>query len=269
MNRDNCLSALDQVVGAALEPNSNRASSASLAGSEALTWNEVHVWWATIEQLLPDFDRFWGCLSPDERARWDRFRFAADRERYLAARGMLRRLLAKYSGIDSKMIEFEYGHNAKPGAQLNSEFEFSVSHSGALIVQAFTRARRVGIDVEKIREDFPWSSMETLCFSSRERSALSGLPKRLSDRIRFAIWTRKEAYLKATGEGIGHLTELDFPLDPPGALWGSSIPSVDPAWRLHDLRILGGYHASLAVEGPDLSIRIQRLAADDLRPKQV
>jgi 4'-phosphopantetheinyl transferase len=180
---------------------------------------------------------------------------------------MLRCLSARYLGVDPETIQFEYGRMGKPRIKASSKtsrLEFSASHSGDLIVQAFTRGRRIGVDVEHLLDDFPWSSIEDLSFTPRERFALSGLPRNVRGGVRFAIWTRKESYLKATGEGIGQISEMDLPTALPGALWGLSVPSVDSCWRLYDLQIQSSYQAALVVEGPIPLIRLQRLDANNM-----
>jgi 4'-phosphopantetheinyl transferase len=136
-----------------------------------------------------------------------------------------------------------------------------VSHSGGIVVYAFTRSREVGIDVEHIRPMGDMLDVARRNFSIGEFAALTGLPEK--DRLMafYLCWTRKEAFIKAIGEGISFpLQQFDVSLIPgePAqlqAVFGSQ--EIAQRWSMHDLKIAPGYAAALVIEDSDCTL-IQR-----------
>ena len=175
-----------------------------------LAGGEVHVWRASLsidEATLRDLD---STLAEPERARAALFIFEQDRDRYIAARGILRDLLGKYLQCAPQSIEFVYGPHGKPAvvsAALRGAICFNLSHSHGLAVVAIAREREVGIDVELIRPEFAGEEIARRYFSAKEIAELRGLPVELQAEGFFLCWTRKEAYIKAKGDG------LQIPLD--------------------------------------------------------
>jgi len=218
---------------------------------------DVHLWRATA--LPPPFDLSddLNILSPDERARADRFRAVEDRARFVAARGALRRILARYTGERPEDLLFSYGRWGKPRlepAARAKRIEFNVSHSGQIVLIAFAVGRRLGVDVERIlpvaendeRLSRSWlSEQELVEMSTTDASART--------RRFYSLWTRKEAYLKARGEGLSlDPDRVRIPCDQVGASFESAFESGAAArWSLRELEVGPGYAAALAVEGHD------------------
>ena len=166
-------------------------------------------------------------LSSDEIARASRFRFAKDRIHFIRCRAALRGLLAGYLAIPAAEIRFEYLANAKPQVAVEQNpraLQFNVSHSAGMALIAVGSEHRLGVDIEKIRSDIDTDSLAERFFSLRERAALQSLPDHLRVRGFFACWTRKEAFLKATGDG------LSFPL---ADFSVTAHPDLEP--RLEDI----------------------------------
>jgi 4'-phosphopantetheinyl transferase len=175
-----------------------------------LASGEVHVWRASLIGDVGASLRFAPTLSADEQARATRFIFERDRDRYILARGILRDLLGKYAQCAPQTIEFEYGPHGKPTiAKPNSRpgVSFNLSHSHGLAVVAIAREREVGIDVELIRPDFAGEEIAKRYFSGTEVAELNALPAQRRVEGFFLCWTRREAYIKARGDG------LHIPLD--------------------------------------------------------
>jgi len=195
-------------------------------------------------------------LSADERARADRFRFARDRDRFLNCRIALREILARLEGIPAAEIRFEYGPKGKPAlAGAKSPLEFSVSHREDVAVIAMTQGRRVGVDVERVG---PVKDSETLArrfFSASEQESLRSVRPEDRDEAFFACWTRKEAFVKALGEGLSlPLDSFSVSLAPdaaPALLAWTGREDERSAWSLRSWRPAPGYLAAVAVEGPD------------------
>ena len=222
--------------------------------------NGVHVWCASLKQTAAELEHLHRVLSREEIERANRFHFARDRNHFIAARGLLRTTLGRYLEADSAELRFCYSPNGKP--DLAPEFalgdlRFNLSHSGEIVLFAITRGRRIGVDVEKIRTDFETEHVAERFFSLAESSRLRALPAEQKHEAFFACWTRKEAYVKATGDG------LSLPLDQFDVSVAPGEPAVlqntrpDPAearrWYLQALKVEPGYAAALAVERPSCS----------------
>lgn len=221
----------------------------------------MDVW---LSPLLPDparRDRLARHLSPAERERESRFRFDADRARYAIARGLLRELLARYLREAPGAIELdetEHGRPVRIGGGL-PDLDFNLSHSKDLVVYAFARRVRVGIDVEWMRPLDDMEDLVSINFSALECETWSALPPRLRERGFFDCWTRKEAFVKAIGEGLSHpLQAFDVSLhpdEPPALLRLAHAPDDLPRWSLYALDPGSGYASSLAVEAPSARLR--------------
>lgn len=180
-------------------------------------------------------------LSEDERARADRFAFDRDRRRFIIARARLRHLLGARLETAAEAIEFSYGTQGKPSLR-GSDWRFNVSHCDDLAVFAFCRHHEVGIDVESVRSLEDADAIAARFFSPRENAEYRSLQPAHRPRGFFNCWTRKEAFIKATGDGLAHpLDAFDVTLtpdapariirvgDPPGTACGWSLQSFIPA----------------------------------------
>ncbi len=194
-------------------------------------------------------------LSPDEIARASRFHFEKDRIHFTRCRSALRGVLAGCLAIPAAEIRFEYLASGKPQLAVEqnpSALQFNVSHSANMALIAVGSEHRLGVDIEKIRSDVDTATLAERFFSLRERAGLQALPDHLRVPGFFACWTRKEAFLKATGEG------LSFPLEDFSV---TTHPDLDPEieeikgstaegkqWFLSDLSVVEGFRATVARE---------------------
>jgi 4'-phosphopantetheinyl transferase len=166
-----------------------------------LSEGAVDLWIARYDakHLGLEYDRL---LSQDERARANRFKFAHDRNFYIFCRGSLRRILARYVPQSASSLEFIYGPAGKPSLMGESKLEFNASHSGNLFVCAVSSSLTLGIDVEEIRVIPDMLAVALHFFSPVENTHLARLDNFSRTRAFYECWTRKEAVIKATGEGI-------------------------------------------------------------------
>jgi 4'-phosphopantetheinyl transferase len=188
----------------------------------ALTANWVHVWNVSTDKVR-NLETFAEVLSPEEKARADRFHFERDRRAFIVCRGMLRRLISAYTGLDPLRIGFRVGPQGKPFLEEphGSDLRFNVSHSGEIALLAFSLCQEIGVDVELKRADVDFLSLAELSFSRDERAAiLSCSPADRADLF-YEFWTCKEACIKADGRG------LSVPLDQ----FSVATRGVDPRWR--------------------------------------
>jgi 4'-phosphopantetheinyl transferase len=218
---------------------------------------EIHVWRAYLDCEEIGLHRFEETLAPDEKARANRFVFRQDRNRYVAARGALRELLGRYLYRSPAEVEFDYTSKGKPSlrAVLNERsIQFNVSHSRGLALLAFALGRNLGIDVEFIRPEFPADEIAERFFSPKEVMELRALPPSLRAEGFYLCWTRKEAYIKAIGEGL-HIPLESFNVSlTPGR--PERLESTDSnRWTMRSLYPDPLYAGALVAEGQDLRLR--------------
>ncbi len=199
---------------------------------------------------------FHGLLSTDEQQRASRFHFQRDRNHFVLARGILRTILSRYLNVSPDQIVFSFSEYGKPALSLEMDdrtLRFNVTHSHDIALYAVTRGREIGIDIELVREDFASLEIAEHFFSPTEVSMLYSLPHASRAKAFFDCWTRKEAYIKARGEGLSYplhkfTVSLD-PQSPTGLLSVDDDPSQAARWTLVELLAGQGYRAALAVEG--------------------
>jgi 4'-phosphopantetheinyl transferase len=218
--------------------------------------DEIHVWRAQLNCMAARVQYFQRCLAPDEVARAARLYFADDRERFVIARGVLRAILARYAAVEPQRLMFCYTPFGKPmliGEPYQTTLSFNVSHSGGLALYAVARDRPVGVDVERMRAELPFDQIAARFYSPRENLTLQALPPETRREAFFRGWTRKEAYIKAQGEGLQLLQQVEVSLAPgdPARLLNAGSKQQDPQqWKLWDLAPGPGFVAALATTGP-------------------
>jgi 4'-phosphopantetheinyl transferase len=222
---------------------------------------EVHVWRADLDRTPEQVQSFLQTLATDERARAERFYFERDREHFIVARGVLRDILGRYSNREPASLSFHYGAHGKPALAGEAEgdtIRFNVSHSGGVALYAVTRGREVGVDLERMRFGVAVAEIAERFFSRREVAVLMSLPDEARHQAFFRCWTRKEAYIKARGEGLSlPLDQFDVSLapgEPPELLRTQRDPSEASRWSIRELTPAPNYVAALAVEAHGLSL---------------
>jgi 4'-phosphopantetheinyl transferase len=211
----------------------------------------IHVWRAALSVGNTTLQQLVEYLSPQELARSDRFLFESDRLHFIVARGILRELLGEYLKQPPHSIRIEAGAYGKPvvhGETGASSLRFNLSHSHGLALYAFARGREVGIDVEKIRPEIALQGIESRYFSAQEGRELQKLPDNLRAEGFFLCWTRKEAYLKARGQGLQvPLDSFDVSLTP------NEPPNLNSAdrkrWTIRSCYPHPGFVGALVSEG--------------------
>ena len=231
----------------------NEAINARASAPASPSTGEVHVWTSVLEgyggpeQLE--------CLSPDERARAERFHFDRDRQRFVRARATLREILGDCLGVGARDVVFQYGPYGKPALakEMASDVQFNLSHSRGVALVAVAAGRRVGVDLEFICPRAAEGRIADRFFSAAEVTALRALPRERQEEAFFACWTRKEAYIKGRGEGLsmplGAFSVSLAPGEPAALLDHAAAPEEARTWSLRSLTTVPGYAAALAVEG--------------------
>lgn len=226
---------------------------------------DVHVWKTSLETAPMRAQELAALLSEDERTRASGFFFERDRSRFIVCRGTLRTILGRYLGVPPGSLTFRYGPHGKPAVATGFGAEalrFNVAHSHGMALYGITVGREIGIDLERVRSDFETDQIAEQCFSRSERAALRALsPERRVEGF-FRCWTRKEAYVKARGEGLAlPLTRFDVSLaagEPTVQLSTPDAPLEAARWSLEELPVGPGYIAAIAVEGHDWRLQCWR-----------
>nr|QEO74508.1 4'-phosphopantetheinyl transferase [uncultured bacterium] len=223
--------------------------------------DEVHVWRTVLTKTASEVESLSGLLVADEQRRAESFRFNRDRAHFIVARGILRKILGLYVQRPPDSLRFSYTPFGKPDLDDAGNFEtlrFNLTHAGDVVLYAVTLGREIGIDVEYMRAGIDYEEIAGHFFSQREVQTLRALPPELRPRAFFNCWTRKEAYIKARGEGLSlPLDEFDVSLSPdePAALLSARDPQEVARWSLRELTLAPVYVAALAVEGSDWRLR--------------
>ncbi|HAV62981.1 MAG TPA: 4'-phosphopantetheinyl transferase [Verrucomicrobiales bacterium] len=220
----------------------------------------VHVWHLDLSQ--PDLDP--AVLSEAERERAGKFAFSHLQERYVAAHVQTRMLLGAYLSRDPAAIEYWVSVRGKPHLA-GGELHFNLSHTAGHALLAVCRSAEIGVDVECVSRNLDRNGIAERFFSTSEAEALKLLPDHAQAEGFFGLWTRKEAWLKATGIGISDgLSRVEFNCDPAEAPRVVRIDgSEDSAagWQVLSLRPLADHIAAVAWQGPPFAVETFRFAS--------
>jgi 4'-phosphopantetheinyl transferase len=236
------------------------ASPRPIAVAPPLSPGDVHLSAVSLAVEPADVQRLATCLSVEERARAARFIFDRDRRRFLVARATLSSLLAAHLEIEPGSVRFEVAAHGKPSlAQAHaSDVRFNVSHSGELAVFGFTRGREIGVDVEALRALDDAEAIARRFFAEVESRALMSASPADRPAAFFNGWTRKEAYIKAIGDGLScplHAFAVTLRGGEPVRFLRIGEDPAEPArWTLHAWRPSAGYVAAMAVRARGLRI---------------
>lgn len=223
----------------------------------------VDVWSAEVSES-PDVVEFLSSLlDRRESGRAAAYRFDRDRNRYVVARGILRLLLMRYTGVPARAVTFCCGANGKPSMAPHDgarSIHFNVSHSASLVAYAFTTAGPVGIDVERLRPIEDAQAVARRFFSPVEYAELMSVDPSQFARAFLTIWTRKEACVKETGEGLSRdPRRVEVSLRPAvsRARIETSNGEETASWHVHDLGLNPSYVGAVAIRAPGAGLRLR------------
>jgi 4'-phosphopantetheinyl transferase len=216
--------------------------------------SDVHVWRADVGSLADRWARYVPILNAEEMARAARFVRDVDRSRFIVTRALLRVILGRYLGKSADGIDFRYSARGKPSlADPSFELTFNISHSGNLALFAIASARALGVDVEQIRPNLDFLTIVDRFFSEYEVRQLHARPVADQREAFFRGWVRKEAYIKARGEGLGiplHSFDVTVFPDAPALLRAADDQTRPARWTFRELAPGSGYAGMVVAEGP-------------------
>ena len=221
----------------------------------ALAENELHIWRASLGISPELVHRFEKTLSATERERADKLLVPHARERFVAGRGILRDLLGAYLEADPGTVDFCSGDQGKPSLSPahKSKIRFSVSHSQSMALFAITEGSEVGVDIEQVKTNFKGMEIASHFFSEDEIAGLAKLPPEAQVEAFFLCWTKKEAYVKARGQGLG------IPLRSFTVNFAESkqlLPDEDGAvWSCYGLEPAPGFLGAVVVAGENWRVK--------------
>jgi len=223
---------------------------------------EVHVWRASLVASLPALAARYPMLSANERSRAARFLLAERAERFVAGRAILRELLSRYTGVPPLELVLRQSPTGKLLLAPRPDglpVHFNASHSGDIALYAITTGRDVGVDVEAVRADRDGRAIAERTFSAGEREFLRRRWSADGPAAFYRLWTLKEAYLKATGDGLSRpLSSFEVRIGPGGEAalrWDRSTPRRPAGWTLRRLEPCEGYAGAVVVEGRGVRVR--------------
>ena len=218
--------------------------------------DEIHLWCFGLDRAPLQVDQLRWCLAQEEAMRAARLRGSVHRRRYIVARATLRILLARYLGADARELRFQYGAHGKPtlvpamAPSLRPTLHFNATHSEGFGMIAVSRACVLGIDVERVVDLPDADIVAERYFSLAERDALRRMPPEERSAAFYRCWTRKEAFIKAIGDGLAfplHRFDVSLAADAPARLLAIDGDAEAAAcWSLHSFEPMTGYIAALA-----------------------
>ena len=225
--------------------------------------SEIHVWRISLSWPETVTSRLKNCLTAEESDRAASFHFIRHQRRFIIRRAILRQLLAAYQGGRAERVCLKPGPFGKPyipGQDGPGGIRFNCSHSGDLGLIAISRGRELGSDLEQHRELPDAEDLAADCFSAAEVKELTGLPESRKTKGFFNCWTRKEAYVKATGLGLSYpMDRFSVSLAPgqPAALLdvAQDLDAVNK-WTLVSLDVSQDYSAALVFSGRNASLQL-------------
>jgi 4'-phosphopantetheinyl transferase len=251
---------------------------ASTSDPMKLDWPDaaaVRVRWLAVPAGDIDLQRRWrAMLDDDENARADRFRFAADRESFTAAHALARAMLSDATGLPVtawRYVTGEFGKPALAGARAGGRLSFNISHTRGLVACAIAEDE-VGVDVETADRRVDLNLARSV-FAPEEERLLNSAPAAARASLFLRFWTLKEAFIKATGEGLARpLKSFSFLLDPARICFhpersGARAMDDPAAWQFAEFQPEGAAFLAVAIERS--TERPMRLDARAARPEEV
>lgn len=225
-----------------------------LTNRAPLNPGELHIWVCDNRMWIPEGKEcLLALLNQEELKRLNRYKISAKQDQFLCSRGLLKHVLSSYIAAEPSEIILSTYPSGKPYIP-DQAINFNISHSGCLLVMGFGYYENIGVDVQ---EEYSISNLEIILdryFSPNEQAYLSSLASDIRQSGFFSIWSAKEAYLKALGEGF-QISPRSFSTLPAGGssqtylLSDQEYPELHRRWTIRDLPLQSGFKGAVAVKG--------------------
>jgi len=229
----------------------------------SLSKDHIDVWLCDLKQLSGEINNFYSTLSDDECNRADKLKVEDKRQQYIITRGVLRQRLSLVTNIKSEDFVFKLLKHGKPVLNNDARFTditFNVSHSNDLALIAVAKNQNIGIDIEKINRESNYQALMTRFFSKAEQAEFQTIQEATMARAFCACWTRKEAFIKAVGDGVSYgLNSFDVTVDPDKQTPEINLHKLsEETWSAVNLPINDEYMACLVSDRANPSVRCWR-----------
>ena len=225
----------------------------------------IVVWMARISQAQDFLAYLDPCLDARDRERAARFHFLEDRARFVLGRGLLRKCVGHYLQQPPETIELSYTDRDRPVLAHDETLQFSISHAHDLVAVALTADARIGIDLEYVKSTPDLPELAERILSAKDLQAFQALCGNEALAAFFRVWTRKEAYLKARGEGIAEaLQQTSVSMGPEeiSSLTDDRDNSASTDWRLVSLPVPEGYMGNIACDNANKRLQFCPVRVD-------
>jgi 4'-phosphopantetheinyl transferase len=217
------------------------------------------VWLANVSDWRDGIAALEQLLAPAEHARAAQFRFAEDGTRFVLGRGLLRLGVRRYAPEFADALELHYSARGRPLLPAETGLDFSISHTRDRVAIAFAHGAHIGVDLEYQQAELDVDELADRIFSAEDLAAFHALSTNARRAAFFRAWTRKEAYLKAIGEGIATgLKDVTVALNDVAVttLTDRRDPEGSSVWRLHVLDAGPEYAGCIAWDDPHRSVEV-------------
>ena len=229
---------------------------------QEIACNEAHIWSIRLDREEGEIERHDQTLTPEEHKRAARFYFARHRRRYIISHGAMREILGEYLGANPTDIPFDQTDHGKPGLTgplKESNLYFNLTHSYEMALLAVVLDCEIGVDVEYVKKMGDIDGIAGRFFSASEQAVYFELPEDQRPQAFFNCWTRKEAFIKAIGEGLSYpLHQFDVSLapgEPAQLLRVETDPDEALRWTMAAFHPTPDYTASVALRARGVKIR--------------
>ncbi|MGO9649755.1 MAG: 4'-phosphopantetheinyl transferase family protein [Terriglobales bacterium] len=231
--------------------------------------NEIHVWHIDLTTQAAAIDRLSPLLDHHEQGRAARFIVPEPRLQFILSRASLRIALGQYLHIEPRQVRFRTAEHGKPELAEQRGLQFNLSHTDGATMIAVTRAGRVGVDVERIRQNLDPLQLGVRFFSTKESEWLRSQPADQRFAAFFACWTAKEAYVKACGSGLSaplaDFGVIPHPRDAELRLEIYGKPEESRRWSMWQLDLGPDLRNAVAVEAVNCQVRLGHWSSADIK----
>lgn len=218
--------------------------------------NDVHIWLNYLNVHEARIKHLYPLLSSEEKERSERFKFYKHRKAFIASHGFMHNVLACYIDANANEIEFTQTEFGKPSIidiQNKANIQFNLSHSGNMAILAVCKQNAVGIDIEYAERKVDWKGISKRFFTPNEQEQLSKLTEEEQREAFFQIWTRKEAHMKVTGQGLSLApTQFEVSVPPQAANFIENLKNEDDNfYKMQDIllpEMFKDYYACLSAD---------------------